>query len=255
MTPIPFALPSGRILPPTTAYAAGLICELRPDLADGVRSAVLGDRTVDALNDLADFVFYAGGEGGADIHAASICMSLLGVIWDIGNGLHGLADVLGMIPHLHPRMAWFHTWQPRLPSTPFSQSYPDAPGRGRDRSLTIGERWIAQVDQGYPTAQFGQYIVGFGTTKEPDDFGNGGSPDQHHRAHDAAELLLSCLRDGFAAVWGKASTPGEHEALRRLIPLHAHTVSLDAKVRAAWAKAHLDALAEPVRPMSPDRLN
>ena len=43
MTPIPFPLPAGRILPPTTAYTAGLICEHRPDLADGVRSAVLGD--------------------------------------------------------------------------------------------------------------------------------------------------------------------------------------------------------------------
>ena len=35
MTLMPFVLPAGRILPPTTAYAAGLICELRPDLADG----------------------------------------------------------------------------------------------------------------------------------------------------------------------------------------------------------------------------
>ena len=35
MTPLHFPLPAGRILPPTTAYAAGLVCELRPDLADG----------------------------------------------------------------------------------------------------------------------------------------------------------------------------------------------------------------------------
>ena len=35
MTPIPFPIPTGRALPPTTAYAAGLVCELRPDLADG----------------------------------------------------------------------------------------------------------------------------------------------------------------------------------------------------------------------------
>lgn len=158
------------------------------------------------------------------------------------KALHGLADVLGMIPHLQPRMAWFCAWQPRLPSTPFSQSYPDAPGRGLDRSLTIGERWIAQVDYSFPTAQFGQYIVGFGTTKEPADFGNGGSPDQHHRAHDAAELLLFCLRDGFAAAWGKASTPGEREALRHLVPIHAHTISPDPDTRTAWAQAHLDAL-------------
>ena len=240
MTPIPFPLPAGRILPPTVAYAAGLVCEHRPDLADGVRAAVLGDDAISAVNR----VWFVC-ERRKDQIGALLCERLCEVINDDINApiaLDRLADVLGMIPRLLPRRSWFCAWQPRLPSTPFSQSYPDAPGRGLDRSLTIGERWIAQVDQGFPTSQFGQYVVGFGTTKEPADFGNGGSPDQHHRAHDAAELLLSYLHNGFAAVWGKASTPGQREALRRLIPLHAHTVSLDDAARAAWAKAHLDAL-------------
>ncbi len=35
MTPIPFSIPTGRALPPTTAYAAGLVCELRPGSPTG----------------------------------------------------------------------------------------------------------------------------------------------------------------------------------------------------------------------------
>jgi len=66
MTPIPFDLPSGRILPPTVAYAAGLVCELRPDLADGVRSAVLGDAAMTALGVLTLARVETGDEQGAN---------------------------------------------------------------------------------------------------------------------------------------------------------------------------------------------
>ena len=58
-----------------------------------------------------------------------------------------------------------------------------------------------------------------------------------------ARVVCRYLREGFAVVWAASESDGEREALRRLIPIHAHTVSLDADTRAAWAKAHLDALA------------
>ena len=58
-----------------------------------------------------------------------------------------------------------------------------------------------------------------------------------------SRVVWRYLHEGFAVVWAASKSGGAREALRRLIPLHAHTVSLDPDTRAAWAKAHLDALA------------
>ena len=96
MTPIPFALPSGRILPPTTAYAAGLVCELRPDLADGVRSAVIGDAALTALDVMTLARVEAGDEQGAN--ALSYLREIVHYGGNDPKALHGLADVLGLIP-------------------------------------------------------------------------------------------------------------------------------------------------------------
>ena len=211
MTPIPFALPSGRILPPTTAYATGLVCELRPDLADGVRSAVLGDAALTALDVMTLARVEAADEQGAN--ALSYLREIVHYGGNDPKALHRLADVLGLI-----------IWR-TLGMAIFTQD-------GEERMITtmLGDVWT--VGNGYT-------VCGLG--------GAWASPGQ---AEDGAALLLRWLREGPDLRLPKPILPGEHEALRRLIPLHAHTVSLDAKVRAAWAKAHLDALAEPVRPMS-----
>ena len=218
MIPIPFPLPAGRILPPTVAYAAGLTCEHRPDLADAVRAAVLGDDRAVAFNDLMIERAHFADEGGAEI------VSHLSEIVHYGGfaakDLHALAALLGAIPRRTPQM-WIAT--------------PDHMERVGDP--TIGDVWAV------PT----QAIVVCGRPAYP---------WQDNRAtHEGAVLLMRYLREGFARVWAGAFTPGEREALRRLVPIHAHTVSLDPAIRAAWAKAHLDALTPPVRPQSPDRLN
>ena len=60
-----------------------------------------------------------------------------------------------------------------------------------------------------------------------------------------SRVVWRYLHEGFAVVWAASKSDGAREALRRLIPIHAHTVSPNADARAAWAKAHLDALEAP----------
>ena len=215
MTPIPFDLPR-RILPPTTAYATGLVCELRPDLADGVRSAVLGDAAMTALDVLTLARVEAGDEQGAN--ALSYLREIVHYGGNDPKALHRLADTLEMIPGSGPSM----------------------PIVSPDGAERVAHPTICDVVLFFG---YGHTVVGLGNERLMHDW------------HAAADLLNAYLREGWGVAWGSATLPGEREALRRLIPLHAHTVSLDPNARAAWAKAHLDALAEPVRPMSPDRLN
>jgi len=203
MTPIPFDLPS-RTLPPTVAYAAGLVCELRPDLADGVRAAVLGDAALTALDVMTLARIEAGDKQGAD--ALGCLRELVYYGGNAPKALHGLADVLGLI-----------IWRV-VGMTIFTHD-------GEQRVLTtmLGDVWT--VGAGYAVCGLGDAWV---------------SPGQ---AEDGAALFLRWLREWPELQIPHPILPGEREALRRLIPLHAHTVSLDPAVRAAWAKAHLDALA------------
>ena len=205
VTPLPFPAPS-RILPPTTAYAAGLICEHRPDLADGVRAAVLGDDAVYGLDALALACAQRQDEQGA-----LVCSRLQELVHYGGNAdtaLHGLADVLGLI-----------IWR-TLGMAIFTQN-------GEERMITtmLGDVWT--VGNGYTVCGLGASWVSLGQAK------------------NNAALLLRWLREGPNLRIPKPTLPSEREALRRLIPLHAHTVSLDANTRTAWAKAHLDALEAP----------
>ena len=217
MTPFPFPLPAGRILPPTVAYAAGLVCEHRADLADGVRAAVLGGDRAVAFNDLMIERAHFADEGGGEI------VSHLSEIVHYGGfaakDLHALAALLGAIPRRTPTM-WIST--------------PEHMERVGDP--TIGDVWAVS-----PQA----LVCGLPADPWPDN----------RAAHEGAALIMRYLRDGFSQAWAGAFTPGEREALRRLIPLHAHTVSLDPGTRAAWAKAHRDALIPTILPQSPDRLN
>lgn len=172
MTPIPFDLPR-RILPPTTAYAAGLVCELRPDLADGVRSAVLGDAAVTALDAMA----YACVETG-DAQGVNVLGCLREIVRHRGDTSKDLRAMVDAVQRL-------------------------------DDALYDCFDWRA-------------------------------SPTFNH-----ADLCLQLMywRGGFAPCWQHAKTPNDLRCLRQVITLHAHTVSPNAAVRAAWAKAHLDALA------------
>ena len=219
MTPIPFTLPAGRILPPTVAYAAGLVCEHRPDLADAVRAAVMGDAVVVDLDALALNCAQRQDEKGS-----LICDRLREVAHYAGDApkaLHGLADVLGMI---------------LSPVRGLTIVTPD--NERRDGCSTIGDIWWRPGHHRQITG-LPYRSTWYKTLSE---------------AQDAARLLLRSISDGFVLAWESAALPGERKALRCLIPIYAHTVSLDADTRAAWAKAHLDALTPSIRPQSPDRL-
>jgi len=221
MTPIPFDLPTRRTLPPTVAYAAGLVCELRPDLADMVREAVLNetvtigcDTAIIGLNRLC-FVC----DQSQDQIGLFACERLCEIVFDGINAplsFHRLADVLGLIPR---RSAEMQITRPNRFTARFF--------KGKEH---VGDPTIGDIIQwGFE----GPCVIGLGRPRFA------GMAD----ARDASDLFEDYLRAGWGIAWRRATLPGEHEALRRLIPLHAHTVSLDPAVRAAWAKAHLDALA------------
>jgi len=212
MTPIPFDLPA-RILPPTTAYAAGLVCQYRPDLADGVRAAVLGDAALTAIDVMTLARVEAGDEQGA--RALNYLREIVHYGGNDPKALHGLADVLGIIP-----------------AADKVAKIIDQDGVERVGAPTIGDVWCAADEHLIVCGIGGAWLAGCPL------------PPHHEqsRAHRGALVLQSYLRDGLEWVWGDAELDADREALRRLIPLHAHTVSLDPAVRAAWAKAHLDAL-------------
>ncbi len=216
MTPILLDLPASRTLPPAVAYAAGLVCEHRPDLADGVREVVLGDAALTVI----DVMTLARVEA-VDEQGVNVLGYLREIVHYGGNApkaLHGLADVLGLIPRRTAEM----------------KITTGSEGRIGDPTICDVVRWGFE----------GPCVVGLGRPR----FAGMSA------ATSAADLLNAYLREGWGVAWGAAHLDGEREALRRIVTLHAHTVSLDPAVRAAWAKAHLDALADPVRPQSPDRL-
>jgi len=232
VTPIPFDLPSSRTLPPTVAYAAGLVCELRPDLADGVRAAVLGDAALTALDVMTLARVEAGDEQGAN--ALGCLRDLVYYGGNAPTALHRLADVLGLLPW--GTATFFHSgtvWWRQAKDDPWSriQWHPDdmvfeSPPAEDTRfgHVPIGHAFWHQNGVlrvcGLPLARFQDQAM----------------------ALRGSRVVLRYLHEGFAVVWSASKSDGAREALRRLIPLHAHTVSPNADARAAWAKAHLDAL-------------
>lgn len=188
MTPVAFdPPPTRRVLAPGVAYAAGLICEHRPELADQVREAVLGDHAQTTLrfaiaiaainrpgNDyqifakLADVVHYAGARP---------------------RDMQAIVSLLGIMPRLPPSCVWYEH---------------------------IDGRWR----YGHPDNVFIE-LEGFTPSKSTPPLG---------------------------AVWAHPLGPGvigiPHEVTRQwVVQVTAHTVSPDPNVRAAWTRAHLDALA------------
>jgi hypothetical protein len=238
VTPISFGIPTTRTLPPAVAYAAGLVCELRPDLADGVRAAVLGDAAMTALDVMTLARVEAGDKQGAD--ALSCLREIVYYGGNAPKALHGLADVLGLIPACPADCAWydhpdgFWLCVPRTNAVVrFLQPVPGPPPVGA-RGRLLNSAFVIGVPMSYGAKWTGDTGV--------------------HLSCVTADALRLYLSEGWGAAWARLP-PACLSALRAwFVALHAHTVSLDPAVRAAWAKAHLDALADPVRPQSPDRL-
>jgi hypothetical protein len=149
------------------AYATGLVCEQRPDLADGVRAAVQSAVLGDTLFRITDLILACSARG--DTQGAIVC------------------DRLHRIIH-HPDQA--PTTLPLLAE-----------------ALRDSFEWFARS----PT-------------------------------HEDLDLRGMYAHFGFDPCWEHAKTPNDLRGLRRLIVLHAHTVSLGADLCASWAKAHLDHL-------------
>lgn len=168
MTPIPNLPTINNPPPPTVAYAAGLICERRSDLARRVRVA--------AMNDYQRY------------------LTDIGVACSNGGDQQG-AVVCGL---LHEIMLYGEKHRGRTHEALRTLSY----------ALCDKFEWIGSAPKG----------------------------------DDLALPTMYLYYGGFAPCWEHAKTPNDLRCLRRLIPIHAHTVSLDATVRAAWAQAHLDAL-------------
>lgn len=236
MTPLPFPLPVGRILPPTVAYAAGLICEHRPDLADGVRAAVLGDAAVTALDVVTLARVEAGDEQGAT--ALAYLRELVHYGGNNPKALHGIADVFGLLlwsTAKHDGERWNNgtVWRRQTKDDLWSEvrwspddimfEPPPAP-ETMFGHLPIGHAFLLRTGAlrvcGLPLARFQSQAM----------------------ALRGARVACRYLREGFAVVWAASESDGAREVLRHIVPIHAHTVSLNPDTRAAWAKAHIDAL-------------
>ena len=214
--PIPFPLPR-RILPPTVAYAAGLVCEHRPDLADGVRAAVLGDDAVYGLDALALACAQRQDEQGA-----LVCSRLQEIVHYGGNAataLHSLADGLGMVPQ------WFEGMLVRSPDGVYD----------RTRGPTIGDEWRVPVPMSTGRVLSGPSVCGL---PDPDPVEWDREARWNAWGHEAVAVLLEYLRDGFTAIDRRAMFPTERKAFVMIVRIHAHTISLDPAECAAWAKTY-----------------
>jgi hypothetical protein len=163
MTPIPFDLPKPTITP-MVAYATGLVCEQRPDLADEVRCVVLGNNAVAVLDTMMFACVKA--DDGRGISALTLLRSIV--------RCEGKMNVFPILADLANVVYDSFDWHPSLDSE-----------------------------------------------------------------HADLALQLMYWRLGFGPCWEHAKTPNDLRGLRRLIVLHAHTVSLGTDLRASWAKAHL----------------
>lgn len=220
MTPIPFDLPSGRTLPPTVAYAAGLVCEHRPDLADGVREAVLGEDRAVAFDGL--ILAYIDAKDEQAVGALGYLREIVHYGGLALTDLQALAALLAIMPA------------------------PDNVAKiiDRDGVERIGDPTIGDV------VLLRERTPATGHQRGAETFSTVGIPNHRttraYRAFDDASVLMTYLREGFVTAWARVPRlRGAVDPLFAIVTLHAHTVSLDPAVRAAWAKAHLDALGAP----------
>lgn len=229
MKPVSFDLQPVKKLTPAVAYAAGLICEMRPDLADPVREAVLGDRTVDALNDLATIALYAGGAGGADTETIALCMRLLGVIWDIDGELRALVDALGLIRECPDYCVWCErsdgTWLCLHREDPFIER---AGLRRSESSPPLGATWAHPCGPGV-----------FGIPHDVTSSWRG--EEGAAKARQTAAVWQILTTSGFGAAWALMPRETLWSVRKWVIAVIAHTISPDPAARAVWAKVHLGA--------------
>ena len=234
MTPIPFDLP--RRLPPAVAYAAGLICQHRSDLSNGVRAAVLGDDAVTALDVLTLARVEADDEQGS--RALAYLREIVHYAGNDPKSLHGLANVFGLLPWSTAK----HDGQQWNNGTVWWRQTKD--------DLWHEIMWLPNdvmfEPAPAPETMFGHIPIGHAFLLKTGVLGVCGLPFANFRNHAmtlrGSRAFCCYLREGFAVVYAASKSDGAREALRRLIPIHAHTVSLDPAARAAWAKTHLGAL-------------
>lgn len=219
MTPICVAIPPVRALTPAVAFATGLVCEYRPNMAERVRAVVLGDEANirEGLCAIALLMALKGGE--REDYDGLPVVTLMEVIVH-GLDINALAEVLGLI---------------------LSQDEVEKI-TSRDGADRIGTPKIGDVVQLRKRTPMNFHPCGAETYHAVGLVGH--RTVKGYRAHDAAQTLACYLREGFAAAWAKVPhyNDGGVGALHTVVRLHAHTVSFDAGVRAAWAKAHIDAL-------------
>lgn len=157
-----------REMHPATAYAVGLICENRPDLAGEVRSAVINNEYANHFQLRSKRCLEIGDED-----AAQAWTHLQRIFFYGGVTKTILEEVSALRKVLVDAFDW-------IPLNAFDE---------RDLSL-----------------------------------------------------LRMYLAFGLGPCWKYAETQNDLRCLRHLLTLHAHTVSLDADVRAEWLRVHLNTL-------------
>lgn len=207
MTPIPFPMPAGRTLPPTVAYAAGLICELRPDLADEVRAAVLGEDRAVAFDGLILACIDA-----KDEQAVGALGYLREIVHHGGlalTDLQALAALLGVVP---------------APGN--VAKIIDRDGVERVGDPTTGD--VVLLRERTPATGHQRGVETFSTVGIPNH-----RTTRAYRAFDDAAVLMTYLREGFVTAWARVPRlRGAVDPLFAIVRLHAHTVSPNADARA-----------------------
>ena len=235
MKQIDVQLPTVRTLSPYVAYATGVICENRPDLANEVRSAVLGDRAEYELNALIlariEACFVSGDDAGADVGANAVSyLRRVCLNPEDNKALRALVDALGLIRECPDYCVWCErpdgAWLCLNREDPFIE---EAGLRRSEGSPPLGATWAHPCGPGV-----------FGIPRDVTSSWRG--EEGAAKARQAAAVWQALTTSGFEAAWALLPRETLWSVRKWVIAVAAHTISPDPAVRATWAKAHIDAL-------------
>ena len=146
------------------------------------------------------------------------------------KSLHALADVLGLIRECPDYCVWCErpdgAWLCLHREDPFIER---AGLRRSEGSPPLGATWAHPCGPGV-----------FGIPRDVTSSWRG--EDGAAKARQTAVVWHALTTSGFDAAWALLPVKTLWSVRKWVIAVTAHTISLDPAVRAAWAKAHLDAL-------------
>ncbi len=191
MNPVAFDLPpTRRVLAPGVAYAAGLVCEHRPQFADVVRAAMFGPDPYESLCSAAREAAVA--KRGEDCHVLAKLADVYHYAGIKSGNMQALVSMLGIMPRLPPSCVWYEhidgRWRYGHPDNVFIELEGFTPSKS---TPPLGAVWAHPLGPG---------VIGIPHEVTSHWRGRIGAD----KARQTAAVWRALVSEGFAAAWAKA---------------------------------------------------